>query len=306
MHHNIFDNNKTKTPPCGNNVFVQFLLEKGLYDVMEITKENITDLIVLLDGQVRISSYCKECRTERVFSMIPNIFYLENRDGYIQRKLSDEISSLQEIIFSDEQGGEWGWKNWQIDEVARILVFKFVCSMNDSHHLDFIVLTDNKTFRKIGQYPSIADLTFPQLDTYKKVMSTDDRREFGRALGLYASGIGAGSYVYLRRIFERLLIKAKEMAGSAINENEFSKAHVDEKITMLSDYLPNTLTSNPTIYGILSKGIHELSEEECRKYFPVVKECIYQILGMWESERRKQADEVALNKALSAISSSIK
>ena len=30
----------------------------------------------------------------------------------------------------------------------------------------------------------------------------------------------------------------------------------------------------------------------CRKYFPVVKECIYQILGMWESERRfKQSTE---------------
>ena len=33
---------------------------------------------------------------------------------------------------------------------------------------------------------------------------------------------------------------------------------------------------------------------------------IYQILGMWESLRKKQADEAALNKALSAISSSIK
>ena len=61
-----------------------------------------------------------------------------------------------------------------------------------------------------------------------------------------------------------------------------------------------------TIYGILSKGIHELSEEECRKYFPVVKECIYQILGMWESLRKKQADEAALSKALSAITTSIK
>lgn len=70
--------------------------------------------------------------------------------------------------------------------------------------------------------------------------------------------------------------------------------------------LQEMLIQNTTIYGILSKGIHELSEEECRKYFPVVKECIYQILGMWESERRKQADENALNKALSAISSLIK
>ena len=79
-----------------------------------------------------------------------------------------------------------------------------------------------------------------------------------------------------------------------------------ERIKMLQRYLPEILIKNKTIYGILSKGIHELSEEECREYFPVVKECIYQILGMWESERRKQADEDALSKALSSISSSIK
>ena len=66
------------------------------------------------------------------------------------------------------------------------------------------------------------------------------------------------------------------------------------------------LVKNTTIYGILSKGIHELSEEECRKYFPVVKQCIYQILGMWESLRKKQDDEIALSKALSAITTSIK
>ena len=79
-----------------------------------------------------------------------------------------------------------------------------------------------------------------------------------------------------------------------------------ERIKMLQGYLPEMLTKNTTIYGILSKGIHELSEDECRKYFPVVKKCIYQILGMWECERRKQADEIALNKALSTISLSIK
>ena len=75
---------------------------------------------------------------------------------------------------------------------------------------------------------------------------------------------------------------------------------------MLEGYLPEVLIKNTTIYGILSKGIHELSEEECRKYFPVVKECIYQILGLRESLRKKQADEAALNKALSAAFSSIK
>ena len=110
----------------------------------------------------------------------------------------------------------------------------------------------------------------------------------------------------MRRILERLIYQAKTTAGDVVNEEEFEKARVAERIKMLQGYVPEILIQNTTIYGILSKGIHELSEEECRKYFPVVKECIYQILGMWESERRKQADEVALNKALSTISSSIK
>ena len=178
--------------------------------------------------------------------------------------------------------------------------------MDDEHHLDYIVRTEGNRFQKIGQYPSVADLTFPELDDYKHVISKDDRKELGTAIGLFASGIGAGSYVYLRRILERLVYQAKEAAADAIDNEMFEQARVAEKIKMLEGYLPDILVKNTTIYGILSKGIHELSEEECRKYFPVVKECIYQILGMWESERRKQVDEVALNKALSAISSSIK
>ena len=149
-------------------------------------------------------------------------------------------------------------------------------------------------------------MTFPELDAYKHVISKEDRKELGIAIGLFASGVGAGSYVYLRRILERLIYQAKTTAGDAVNDEEFEQARMAERIKMLQGYLPEMLTKNTAIYGILSKGIHELSEDECRKYFPVVKECIYQILGMWECERRKQADEIALNKALSTISSSIK
>ena len=208
------------------------------------------------------------------------------------------------IYFEDDDTGCYSQK--LSEEVSRVLVFQFVCSMNERHHLDYIVLTTDNSMMKIGQYPSVADMTFPELDAYKHVISKEDRKELGTAIGLFASGVGAGSYVYLRRILERLIYQAKTIAGDAVNDEEFEKARVAERIKMLQGYVPEILIKNTTIYGILSKGIHELSEEECRKYFPVVKECIYQILGMWESKRRKQADEVALNKALSAISSSIK
>ena len=312
MLHNVFDKVDT-TIVCGeDNVFASFLQEKGLYDCMDITEENIEDLIVLIDGRVRINSYCTECKTERVFTMNPITFFTMCGDEYDERKLADEAQFLQKNIYGSdtdhrkEKGGEWQWKNWQIDEIARVLVFKFVCSMNSEHHLDFVAIADNKTFRKIGQYPSIADLSFPELDVYQKVLSTEDRKEFGRAIGLYASGIGAGSYVYLRRIFERLLFQAKVNAGDSIDEEAFEKARVDAKITMLSDHLPKLLTGNPTLYGVLSKGIHELTEKECIEYFPVVRDCIFMILNEWEEMRKRKEKEESIGKALSQIASKVK
>lgn len=311
MKYNIFDSVPAEIICGEDNSFALFLQNNGLYDTMSITEENIGDLISLLAGQVRISSYCKECKTERVFTMSPLMFYSESGGEYIQQKLSDNVQWLQNNLYSSEsehrkeKGGEWQWKNWQIDKIARVLVFKFICSMNSAHHLDYIVIADNKTFRKIGQYPSVADLTFPELDVYKTVLAEENRKEFGRAIGLYASGIGAGSYVYLRRIFERLLMQAKKNAGETIDTDTFNKARVDEKITLLRDYLPQTLTSNPTLYGILSKGIHELSEENCIAYFPVVKECIYMILNEWEDMRKKAEQEKAISSALSKIATNI-
>ena len=315
MLRNIFDkyDKVDETIVSGeNNVFARFLQQKGLYDTMDITEGNINELIALLDGRVRIDSYCAECKTERVFTMSPLTYYTECGDNKVERKLSDEVMSLQKHIYGSEteykkeNGGDWQWKNWQIDEVARVIVFKFVCSMDSEHHLDYIVMAYNKTFRKIGQYPSIADLEFPVLDIYKKVLSINDRKEFGRAIGLYASGIGAGSYVYLRRIFERLLIQAKTNAGKAIDDELFNKAHVDEKIIMLKDYLPKMLTDNTVLYGVLSKGVHQLSEEDCIEYFPVLRDCIFMILNEWDEMRKKKEKEESIGKALSQIASKVK
>lgn len=309
MHYNVFDGMEGLVEFSDNNVFAEFLQTKGLYDKIEINEDNICDLIAILNGQVRISVYCAECKTERVFSMEPIMFFTEVGEKLVERKLACEVHSLQKGVFSPEyrkiNDEKWQWKNWEIDEIARVLVFKFVCAMNKAHHLDYVVIADNHTFRKIGQFPSVADLSFPELNEYNKVLDKDTRKELGRAIGLFASGIGAGSYVYLRRIFERLLMQAKLKAGLSIDEESFNKAHVDEKITMLKDYLPETLNSNAIVYGVLSKGIHELSEEQCIEYFPVVKECIFMILDEWEEKRKKEEKEKAIRSGIARIKSQI-
>ena len=294
-----------------DNVFATFLQTAGLYESKGICEDNIYDLIELLMGNVKLSVYCKECKQERVFKMKPIELYQELSTGELnQCFLGDELDSFQKR-FNIRRGREnsaeqWKWTDWQIEEDTRLMKLEYVCSMDEKHHLDYVVLTTNNSIMKIGQYPSVADLTFPELDTYKKVMSKEDRKEFGRAIGLYASGIGAGSYVYLRRILERLLNQAKKDAGDEIDTEAFDKARVGEKITMLSSHLPSMLTDNAVLYGILSKGIHELTEEECITYFPVLKDCLYMILDQWEEMRKREEKEKEICAALSKIATNIK
>lgn len=60
-----------------------------------------------------------------------------------------------------------------------------------------------------------------------------------------------------------------------------------------------------TLYGILSKGIHELTEEQCLTYFPVLKDCLYMILDQWEEMRKKEEKEKSIKAALSKIATNI-
>lgn len=296
------------------NIFTNFLLDSGLYASIFIEEENISDFIELVKGNVKISTYCKECEQERVFTMKPIKYYhmtgQEGNEKITCESLGDRMSSMQDVMsiakIENKNTDAWELIKSNFADITRLMNFEFICSMDEKHHLDFTVLVNDNSFMKIGQFPSIADITFPGLDDYKHVISKQDRSELGTAIGLFANGVGAGSYVYLRRILERLVYQAKENAGDKVDNDSFENAKVADRIKMLEGYLPDILIQNTTIYGILSKGIHELSEEDCLNYFLVVKECIFQILGMWENMRKKQADEDALNKALNVIIGKIK
>lgn len=317
MHHNAFDDARGPAVVNENNVFAKFLRDSGLYEEIEISKDNIEDLIELVRGNGKINSFCPSCGEMRVFSVAP-IFYLnenEMRGDCYKQYLADDFESLQKtgftrtIIHKDGSREEkWGWKNWQCENAARLMVFTFTCAMHDSHKIDYIVLTGEYSMKKIGQFPSVADLSFPELKEYKKVLTKEDMSELRRAIGLYAQGIGVGSYVYLRRIFERIIDTAKNTAiaeGKAA-EDEYAKARVDERIKLLKDYLPEMLVENPVFYSIVSKGIHELDEDTCIKFFPVLQEAIFMILRQWEQIRQENEAKARLAASISKIASSIK
>lgn len=162
---------------------------------------------------------------------------------------------------------------------------------------------------KVGQYPSVADFHIGQVHKYDKVLPKDKMREFTKAIGLAANGIGIGSFVYLRRIFEYLVFEAHEVAKSKnplFDKTAFTSGRMNEKIQMLSGYLPDYLVEHHAIYGILSKGIHELGEEECKKYFPILKASIELILDEKLEAYQKEKRKKEIGNALSQIAGEIK
>ncbi len=143
--------------------------------------------------------------------------------------------------------------------------------------------TDGKTryfLEKIGQTPSIADLHISKIREYSSVLKKDKLKEFTKAIGLAANGVGIGSFVYLRRIFESLIEEAHIIAKEQSNWDEgiYNSSRMNERIKLLDHQLPEFLVDNKELYGILSKGIHELEENECLTYFETVKVGIELIL----------------------------
>lgn len=151
----------------------------------------------------------------------------------------------------------------------------------------------NKIFIKIGQYPSKAEIDFGSLDkVFSKNLSEELRAELGRAIGLRAHGIGVGSFVYLRRIFENLI---EEAHISAKNENNWDEAKyvqskMTERISILKGHLPIRIVKNANLYNILSKGIHELTEDECLSNFDIILKALEMILR--EKSDEKEYEEL--------------
>ncbi|REC54226.1 hypothetical protein DRF62_10480 [Chryseobacterium piscium] len=163
-------------------------------------------------------------------------------------------------------------------------------------------------FQKVGQYPTIADLEISQLKKYSKIFSKNDKKELVKAIGLSSNGVGVGSFVYLRRIFENLITKHYDIAKQTTgwNDDEYHKCRMAEKIGMLKDFLPEFVVKNKSIYSIVSKGIHELEEQECLEYFPVLKDAIILILEMdykkWEKQNQENQAQENIQKIIDKLS----
>jgi hypothetical protein len=195
------------------------------------------------------------------------------------------------------------------EEEADITVSEFRCTRNELHKMYFVFHQGKDSIiRKIGQYPASAELRLPEIRDYRKVLGSEKYSEFVRAIGLSSYDVGIGAFIYLRRIFEFLIQEAYKEAKSDSTwaEEDYQAARMDEKVRLLAAYLPEFLVEQSYIYSILSKGIHELTEQECLQMFPVLQVGIELILDEKLEKQRKAEKTAQAKAALNATQQALK
>jgi len=117
--------------------------------------------------------------------------------------------------------------------VGRLIEIEYQCTRNNSHAYHTYYFKSGNFFTKVGQFPSVADFQIPQAQAYRKILDEEQYKEFTRGIGLAAHGVGIGSFVYLRRVFENLIEEAHTKAqedNKEFSNDDYLKARMDDKI----------------------------------------------------------------------------
>lgn len=178
-----------------------------------------------------------------------------------------------------------------------------------------VILSTTEQFHgicyKFGEYPQYG----PPIPSKLITLIRPDRDIFLKGRNCENQGLGIGAFTYYRRVVEnqkgrilKEIVKVSEKIGvsqdkidilhEAIKETRFSKA-----LEMAKDVMPESLLidgQSPILllYRALSRGVHELSDEECLELASTVR------LVLGELSERLSAilkDKAELTKAISTL-----
>lgn len=255
----------------------------------------------------------KEFKDDPNCLIISDIYGVIDHPGYTN--LQNTIKTVDGFCFECGRNATFHVENHNLLRQVKFVELKrrvsrdiihLKCSRVPSHTVAFWLSINGRKIKKIGQSPSHADITNANFSDIRKIMDQEDSSEFYKAVGLAAHGIGAGSFVYLRRVFERVIQKRHNEIFPESSDQEkdaFKTKRMEEKIDYLQDYLPEYLVRQRQIYGILSKGIHSLSEEQCLFAFEILKQSIVLILQDMKSRRDEDKQRLAIEGAIQQLGS---
>ena len=160
-----------------------------------------------------------------------------------------------------------------------IIEYFFVCAMDSSHYytmtLHYFLANGKLKIIKTGQDPMTRTLKENYSTKYRKVLSKynafDDFIKFEQS---QERGLLAGACTYLRRVFEKMVLFMVEEAKTEGLNVEVAK-HFDEKIKLVKyKFDPEISGVLEESYDLLSKGIHQLTDEQIDEFDGLMQEVI--------------------------------
>jgi len=303
-----------------NSDFVKFLMTAGVYSTFEFPDDKTVlsalnvEFDSIFENHIEPTSfsfdlYCPHCEDDSVYYFYNYYVFDEyhiNSYGRIVSYItvddikypitSDGLRVLEQQSFSSSTLSDFG--------NVRCVIAK--CSRDANHQTITFVQRFADSIVKIGQYP---DAKFfrntKNISKYKKYLGVYVE-ELRTALQLHNHNVGVGSYVYLRRVLEKLVFDKYDEHKEELNvsEDEFKSPRFcfEDKVKTLKKYLPKFMLDNVSVYSILSKGIHELDEGECNNYFEFLYASVTLILDEIILAKEKEFEQ----KRLTGIVANIK
>lgn len=250
---------------------IELIVASPMYRIMKVPSDLIDVESAVRPMQTandRFDHYCVECNRVVPFQLV--------RDENVARDMR-----LLGAITSGTLP--------HTDAMPEFFFKSAICQRDLNHSIEWAFRITPKGIVKFGQHPSPRDIGAKEIRRHE-VLSKYQADSLAQALSLHGLGVGAGAFLYIRRVFESLVADAEKQARTDADWDAvaFEKAKMDGKIELLKDYLPSVLVSDRRLYGILSKGLHELSDEVCEANFDMV----YQgILLIAESAQQKLDNE---------------
>ena len=288
--------------------FNVFYLNNEMYEINEDEFQRFCTYIG--SNQNRLITYCHKCKKEFPFNiqraLIDNKL-IDDEDVFINitgahyLDIGAIIQGRIEIVKGTILGSNSVFDSETfLNDSIYYIKYKFTCTNNPSHEYILLISIELKDgmfiVRKIGQNPSILTVKGFDFDKYRKFLEKIDAyNDYKKADLSFVDHFYAGAYTYLRRIFEKLI---KYYLGDAQLEDD----HMDTKIDKVKENFDPRINSYlKSLYGVLSKGIHELSEDESKNYYEYLKAIIDMQLEYIKTENDKDEQSKKLGADLSRI-----
>lgn len=262
----------------------QILLDAPIYKRF---KKDTQKIVSLRNFTNPLDFYCPQCEEKSTF----------RRHDITPATLAAQSASLVPGVYPHREPEQ------------RLFDLEYECTRYKHISIFYFVVDENSVF-KIGEYPSRVSRFSDEMPEYKKILG-DEYMSLQIARELYSQGIGAGAFVYLRRIFENVIVKRvarrKYREVSNWNYTEWKNQHstMDRKLSDLSKELPDFI-NNQELFRVLSAAVHELDETACLQHFTLIEKAITEILDEEIVEDKKRVTRKAINNEIKKVDRSIR